>query len=258
MESTAAGVGSITFTGALGGAGGLIAGAASHDAHVGQLILDTATNNYSGGTTVNAGTLIAGATSTNAFGSGAVTVVSANSVFAGAAASMRLTAGETNAIADNATLSLAGGNAAGVADDGYITLDSGVNETVGGLILGGVTESTPGTYGATGSGAAHVFDEFFSGGGVVTLAQSAGVPGDYNGNGVVDAADYVLWRSGGPLQNEIDNPGTVDAGDYTAWRARFGNTSGSGSGLGARAVPEPTALALLSVLFLLGLATRRH
>jgi hypothetical protein len=78
------------------------------------------------------------------------------------------------------------------------------------------------------------------------------VAGDYNGNGVVDGADYVLWRNGGPLQNEVDTPGTVNAADYTEWRARFGNTSGSGSGLGAGAVPEPTAvLAWLS----LGLAT---
>ena len=29
-----------------------------------------------------------------------------------------------------------------------------------------------------------------------------GVSGDYNGNGVVDMADYVLWRNGGPLQND--------------------------------------------------------
>ena len=48
-------------------------------------------------------------------------------------------------------------------------------------------------------------------------------PGDYNGNGSVDAGDYVLWRKGGPLQNEVDNPGTVNAADYTAWRARYGN-----------------------------------
>jgi hypothetical protein len=73
----------------------------------------------------------------------------------------------------------------------------------------------------------------------------AGVPGDYNGNGVVDAADYVLWREGGPLQNEIDTPGTVNAADYTAWRSKFGNTSGAGSGLGSgSAVPEPATFAL--------------
>jgi hypothetical protein len=46
--------------------------------------------------------------------------------------------------------------------------------------------------------------------------------GDYNKNSVVDASDFVLWRNGGPLVNEVVTPGTVDSGDYTAWRARFG------------------------------------
>jgi hypothetical protein len=73
-----------------------------------------------------------------------------------------------------------------------------------------------------------------------------GVPGDYNVNGTVDAADYALWRKGGPLQNEVDAPGTVNAADYTAWRARFGNTSGSGLGVGS--VPEPTSMMLLLVV----------
>ena len=62
----------------------------------------------------------------------------------------------------------------------------------------------------------------------------APVAGDYNGNGKVDAADYVLWRNGGPLANEVDTPGTVNAADYTEWRARFGNPPGSGSGAGLR------------------------
>jgi len=82
----------------------------------------------------------------------------------------------------------------------------------------------------------------------MTLTDGAvvGVPGDYNGNGTVDAADYVLWRNGGPLLNEVDTPGTVNAADYAAWRARFGN-SGSGSGLGAANVPEPTSLVLVLI-----------
>jgi hypothetical protein len=81
------------------------------------------------------------------------------------------------------------------------------------------------------------------------LLAAPGVPGDYNGNGTVDAADYVLWREGGPLQNEVDTPGTVNAADYTEWRARFGNPGG-GSGL-ASAVPEPGSWALLLSLLMM-------
>jgi hypothetical protein len=85
---------------------------------------------------------------------------------------------------------------------------------------------------------------------------TAGVPGDYNGNGAVDAADYALWRKGGSLQNEVDTPGTVNGADYTEWRARFGNTSGSGSGLVGGAVPEPTSAVLLMVAALCWLTGR--
>ena len=83
--------------------------------------------------------------------------------------------------------------------------------------------------------------------GELSLA-AAGLPGDYNGNGTVDAADYVLWRNGGPLANEVDNPGTVNAQDYTEWRARFGNSVGSSGGANVNAtVPEPATLFLLTL-----------
>jgi hypothetical protein len=78
----------------------------------------------------------------------------------------------------------------------------------------------------------------------VNAPDGPGVPGDYNDNGVVDAADYVLWRNGGPLQNEVEGqtPGAVTQEDYVAWRARFGNTTGAagGSESVAAAVPEPS------------------
>jgi hypothetical protein len=88
----------------------------------------------------------------------------------------------------------------------------------------------------------------------------AGVPGDYNGNGKVDAADYVLWRNGGPLQNEVDAVGIVNAADYTAWRARFGNTSGSGAAFEITAVPEATScvLMMLGLLELSLFRRKRH
>jgi len=78
----------------------------------------------------------------------------------------------------------------------------------------------------------------------------AAVQGDYNANGVVDAADYVVWRrrlgQTFQLPNEVPgvSPGMVTTADYDAWRARFGNTSGSGSGALA-AVPEPMSASLL-------------
>jgi autotransporter-associated beta strand protein len=92
----------------------------------------------------------------------------------------------------------------------------------------------------------------------VTAVPSVGVPGDYNDNGTVDAADYVLWRTGGPLENEVDAPGIVNAQDYVEWSSRFGNT-GTGTGLGAGQVPEPSTLALISFLIvgLMGNQRRR-
>jgi hypothetical protein len=74
-----------------------------------------------------------------------------------------------------------------------------------------------------------------------------GVAGDYNKDGVVDAADYVIWRNNlgtnFQLQNEVSGvtPGQVTQEDYDAWRARFGNTSGSGASiLSGSSVPEPS------------------
>jgi T5SS/PEP-CTERM-associated repeat protein len=72
----------------------------------------------------------------------------------------------------------------------------------------------------------------------VTLAVVPGIAGDYNQNGVVDAADYVVWRKGFGT--------TYTQNDYNVWRAHFGQTAGSGSGATASAaVPEPTTLVLL-------------
>jgi hypothetical protein len=73
-----------------------------------------------------------------------------------------------------------------------------------------------------------------------------GVTGDYNDNGTVDAADYVVWRNAGPTDTlpHDPTPGVVDASDYTAWKANFGKSAGSGAAFGDSAVvPEPSSLA---------------
>ena len=123
-------------------------------------------NTYSGGTTITGGTLrLSGANAT--LGTGNVSVLSS-------ANSLNITSGVLNAIADTATLSLAGGGTAGVADDGYAKLGNGVDEVVAALILGGMNEA-PGTYGSSTSGAANIMDEFFSGNGIITVVPEPSV-----------------------------------------------------------------------------------
>jgi hypothetical protein len=86
------------------------------------------------------------------------------------------------------------------------------------------------------------------------------VLGDYNYNGVVDAADYVVWRKNlgpGTLANEAGiSPGVVDQADYRYWRSRFGATAEFRSALTAT-VPEPdTVLLCLAASFVA--LIRRH
>jgi hypothetical protein len=75
----------------------------------------------------------------------------------------------------------------------------------------------------------------------------SGILGDYNANGTVDAADYVVWRKTNGTQTTLPNdetPGSVTTADYAVWRTNFGRTA-LGAGLGsASAVPEPHALLL--------------
>jgi hypothetical protein len=81
----------------------------------------------------------------------------------------------------------------------------------------------------------------------IVRAAAPGQPGDYNKDGTVNAADYVVWRDYQGQAFQLDNEvsgvtsGMVTPEDYTEWRARFGNTSASGtsSAVAVAAVPEP-------------------
>jgi hypothetical protein len=85
------------------------------------------------------------------------------------------------------------------------------------------------------------------------------VLGDYNDNGIVDAADYVVWRktlgtSGEGLKADSNNDNVINDDDYTAWRQNFGNFGlsslpGGGSSL-ASSIPEPGAPSLVAMALL--------
>jgi hypothetical protein len=64
-----------------------------------------------------------------------------------------------------------------------------------------------------------------------------GPAGDFNGDGTVDAADYVVWRNGlGTIYN---------AGDVNIWRANFGSATAGGASTAFGLIPEPVTSRLL-------------
>jgi hypothetical protein len=82
-------------------------------------------------------------------------------------------------------------------------------------------------------------DRFYN---ITGLTLTAGLAGDFNSDGAVNAADYVYWR-----KNFGDDPAK-----YYAWRANFGASLSPGSGTGllpanlrSSSVPEPSATVLI-------------
>jgi hypothetical protein len=89
---------------------------------------------------------------------------------------------------------------------------------------------------------------------VLLAVAMPGLPGDFNEDGQVDAADYIVWRIGLGT--------TYTQADYDVWLANFGQTSGGGASIAASfvhaTVPEPAALTLAMVAtVLLGLCRRK-
>ncbi|MCA9240835.1 MAG: DNRLRE domain-containing protein [Planctomycetales bacterium] len=81
----------------------------------------------------------------------------------------------------------------------------------------------------------------------------AGLPGDYNGDDVVDAADYTLWRDnlGGPADSLLNNADgePIGAAHYATWRTAYGTTISL-----PIVYPAPEPAALCSLALALGIA----
>ena len=98
--------------------------------------------------------------------------------------------------------------------------------------------------------------------GWATLSTSTSLPGDVDGNGVVDIADFgVLAFNFAPgvggktgAQGDLDGDGVVGSSDFGELAANLGNTNVL---LAAAPVPEPGSMALVGLLGLV-LAGRRR
>jgi hypothetical protein len=86
-----------------------------------------------------------------------------------------------------------------------------------------------------------------------------GLPGDFNNDGAVNAADYTVWRNNlgsnvnlnGHGDETGDSAGVVDRADFDLWKLRYGESGPVASGGSSSAVPEPAAVmvALLAVVW---------
>ena len=86
--------------------------------------------------------------------------------------------------------------------------------------------------------------------GLISVDAAVSPPGDFNSNGIVDAADYVVWRKGLGT--------TYTQNDYNVWRTHFGQSAGSGAGALANAtVPEP-AVSMQIILACVVFSLRRR
>ena len=85
---------------------------------------------------------------------------------------------------------------------------------------------------------------------IMITINSLSLPGDYNSDGKVNGADYVLWRK---------SPNTYggDPAGYNTWRANYGATAGAGAAISSATIPEP-ASCVLALAALIPVRIRRR
>lgn len=97
------------------------------------------------------------------------------------------------------------------------------------------------------------------------LETPTGLPGDYNGDMKVDAADYTIYRNS-VGQSTLTNrgpgiTGPVGPADYAVWKSHFGESAGGGSlaYVETARVPEPGTFVMIALAAILStIAPRRH
>jgi autotransporter-associated beta strand protein len=248
----------------------------------------TGDNSYSGGTLVDEGRLLVNNTAGSGTGSGTVTVnagtLGGTGTIGGPVvvnSGAHIAPGASIESLDVSSLTLNSGSildfelgAPGTSDLLNVTLSDGLTINGGTLNLFDAGGLASGTYtligyagSLLGSGVGTFLSQIPNGpagfnyaldntGSTIDLIVSSIITNtaDFNGDGIIDAADYVLWRkydgttgTGTQQTGDANGDTNVDSLDYDIWVATFGDTvPGSGAG-GGGAVPEPGATVLLAL-----------
>lgn len=93
------------------------------------------------------------------------------------------------------------------------------------------------------------------------MIESPELDGDYNDDGLVNLADYTVWRDnlsqvGANHPADSNGNGVVDTGDYTVWQSEFGGGTPAGVNVANTNVPEPATVVLL-LFAMVGVVGRR-
>ena len=275
---------STTFSGIVQDTGGIFFGTGGSLAKIGTGTLTlSGANIYTGGTTVSGGTLEVNGS-----------ILGAATVNDGATLAGTGSVGGLVTVESGGTISP--GNSPGTLTVGALTLNSGSIakfELAGiapaefdrmvvslGASLGGTLQVSLGNA-AFNPAAGDSFDILDWGGligtfGAIELPTLAGgvmwnaselytdgvlrvtLLGDYNHDGIVDAADYTVWRNslgqlGTGLAADGNGNGRIDGDDYGIWKAHYGEGSLGGGGQSIETVPEPESFAIM-ILCLIALA----
>jgi hypothetical protein len=200
-------------------------------------------------TEIHGGTIVGSGVGVLLFGNADLTV-------AGGSITGELEAGIGIGPGAAATVTITGGSISGGINDLVNNSPQASIEIVGreeafNLPLGEVEAESGNITGVFADGTPFDFSFFRGGGGVIKLvAPAAGIPGDYDSDGIVDAADYVVWRKNvgapaGALPNDTDG-GAIGPAQYSTWRANFGRSTSSTSTTPLTPpVPEPASVLLL-------------
>ncbi|TWT75691.1 hypothetical protein Pla123a_32010 [Posidoniimonas polymericola] len=183
-------------------------------------------------------------------------------IVAGSAGILNTNAGSFNGLRDEA-----GGSAfqppSTLTGDALSELDPTVDQNAAGISITAGQSYDLGMIGDSGGNlqdlAANLsFSFLFAGAGeqersgfVKYLGVLASGPGDFNADGVVDAADYTLWRDNDGAADESAINGNGDGGgitnaDYDLWKSNYGTDYGAGTVGTTSTTPEPAAAGLMA------------